>query len=483
MKKKNAEKKDPLKLNILYSTAYQVLVLIIPLITAPYVSRVLGATNLGIYSYTQAFANYFVLFAMLGVANYGNRSIARVRDNPKLLSKTFWEIYLFQIFITIIVSAIYILYCFIGISHNRVVYLLQFLYVISAGFDINWFFFGIEKFKLTVTRNTIIKVVNAILIFILVKDRSDLSIYTFIMSMGTLVSVIVLFPFLSQYVSFEKIEIKNIIKHIKPNLILFIPVIAISLYNIMDKLMLGYLSTSDEVAFYSNAEKIAQLPNSVIMAVGNVLMPRMSNLIATGKKEKSSELFDRSMTFMIVSSVLLAFGMASVSNVFAPWFYGKEFAKCGIYISWLCPTIIFKSIAGSVRTQLIIPMERDKVYIFSVSAGAIVNLIANYFFIPLYQGLGAVFGTVLAEAVVCFIQIFMTRDVIKYGKYLKYTLMSCIFGGIMYMLLQKIYIHNAFLNILVSMLVGFMIYGLLCGIYFIKFEGFSVKKITNKARR
>ena len=472
--------KDPLKLNIVYSTAYQVLVLIIPLITAPYVSRVLGATNLGIYSYTQAFANYFVLFAMLGVSNYGNRSIAQVRDNPKLLSKTFWEIYSFQVCVTIAVSAVYILYCFIAVSQIRAIYLLQFLYVISAGFDINWFFFGIEKFKLTVTRNTVIKIANAILIFVFVKEQSDLAIYTLIMSFGTLVSVIALFPFLPKYISFEKIEIKDVVKHIQPNLTLFIPVIAISLYNIMDKLMLGYLGTSDEVAFYSNSERIAQLPNSIIMAVGNVLMPRMSNLIAAGNKEKSSKLFDKSMTFMIVSSVLLAFGMAAISKVFAPWFYGKEFTKCGMYILWLCPTIVFKSIAGSVRTQLIIPMERDKVYIFSVSAGAIVNLIANYFFIPMYQGLGAVFGTVLAEAVVCSLQVFMTRDVIKYGKYIKYTVACCLFGEGMYLILQRINIQNAFLNIIVSMMVGAVIYSFLCAIYFIKFEGFSVKK--NKIR-
>lgn len=194
--RKVVEKKDPLKLNIIYSTVYQVLVLIIPLITAPYVSRVLGATNLGIYSYTQAFANYFVLFAMLGVANYGNRSIAQVRDDSKLLSRTFWEIYSFQIFVTIIISIIYLIYCFVAVSQNRIIYLLQFLYVVSAGFDINWFFFGIEKFKLTVTRNIIIKIINAVLIFALVKERSDLSIYTLIMSLGTLVSVVILIPFL-----------------------------------------------------------------------------------------------------------------------------------------------------------------------------------------------------------------------------------------------------------------------------------------------
>lgn len=475
--RKVVEKKDPLKLNIIYSTVYQVLVLIIPLITAPYVSRVLGATNLGIYSYTQAFANYFVLFAMLGVANYGNRSIAQVRDDSKLLSRTFWEIYSFQIFVTIIISIIYLIYCFVAVSQNRIIYLLQFLYVVSAGFDINWFFFGIEKFKLTVTRNIIIKIINAVLIFALVKERSDLSIYTLIMSLGTLVSVVILIPFLMRYVSFEKIEVKNVLKHIKPNLILFIPVIAISLYNIMDKLMLGYLSTADEVAFYSNAEKIAQLPNSIIMAVGNVLMPRMSNLIATGEKEKSSKLFDKSMTFMIVSSVLLAFGMASVSKVFAPWFYGEEFARCGLFILWLCPTIVFKSIAGSVRTQLIIPMERDKVYILSVSVGAAVNLLANYFFIPLYQGLGAVLGTVLAEAAVCLIQIKMTTDLVKYGKYIKYTVVSCIFGSIMYVILQIITIKSALLNILVSMMVGALIYSVLSGVYFIKIEGYSIGKI------
>lgn len=475
--KKVVEKKDPLKVNIIYSTAYQVLVLIIPLITAPYVSRVLGATNLGIYSYTQAFANYFVLFAMLGVANYGNRSIAQVRDDSKRLSKTFWEIYSFQVFVTIIISILYLIYCFVAVSQNRIIYLLQFLYVVSAGFDINWFFFGIEKFKLTVTRNTIIKIINAVLIFALVKERSDLAVYTLIMSLGTLVSVVILFPFLMKYVSFEKIEIKNVLKHIKPNLVLFIPVIAISLYNIMDKLMLGYLSTSDEVAFYSNAEKIAQLPNSIIMAVGNVLMPRMSNLIATGDKEKSSKLFDKSMTFMIVSSVLLAFGMASVSKVFAPWFYGEEFARCGIFILWLCPTIVFKSIAGSIRTQLIIPMERDKVYILSVSVGAVVNLLANYFFIPLYQGLGAVLGTVLAEAAVCLIQIVMTTDVVKYGKYVKYTIVSCIFGSTMFIILQAITIKSALLNILVSMLIGALIYSVLCGVYFIKIEGYAIGKI------
>lgn len=452
------------------------LVLIIPLITAPYVSRVLGATNLGLYSYTQAFANYFVLFAMLGVANYGNRSIAQVRDDPKQLSRTFWEIYSFQIFVTIIISIIYLIYCFVVVSQNRIIFLLQFLYVVSAGFDINWFFFGIEKFKLTVTRNTIIKIVNAVLIFALVKERSDLSIYTLIMSLGILVSVLILIPFLLRYVSFEKIEVKNVLKHVKPNLTLFIPVIAISLYNIMDKLMLGYFSTSDEVAFYSNAEKIAQLPNSIIMAVGNVLMPRMSNLLATGDKEKSSKLFDKSMTFMIVSSVLLAFGMASVSKVFAPWFYGEEFARCGLFILWLCPTIIFKSIAGSIRTQLIIPMERDRVYILSVSIGAAVNLLANYFFIPLYQGLGAVFGTVLAEASVCLIQIIMTADVVKYGKYIKYTTVSCIFGSIMYIVLQTITIKNALLNILVSMFVGTFIYSVLCALYFIKREGYAVGK-------
>lgn len=459
------EKGDNLKSNIIYSTLYQVFILIIPLITSPYISRVLGATKLGVYSYTQAFANYFVLFGMLGVSNYGNRAIARVRDNKKEMSKTFWEIYIFQVIMTLIVTACFIAYVFFAISDTKIIYILQVFYVVSAGLDISWFFFGTEQFKVTVTRNIIIKLLNAAAVFLFVKDTGDLAIYTFIMSFGTLLSVAVLWPFAKKQISFVKVSYKGVLSHIKPNLVLFIPVIAISLYNIMDKLMLGWLSTDDEVAFYTNAEKIAQIPNSIVMAVGNVLMPRMSNLLASGKKDKSRELFAKSMILMSCGSILFAFGLSSVSQTFAVWFYGAEFATCGIYIAWFCPTIVFKSIAGSIRTQLIIPSGKDNIYIYSVFAGAAVNLVANYFLIPSYQGLGAVWGTVLAEFAVLIVQVVMTTRMYNYIPFIFDTFEFCIVGLLMYICLSYIQIGSPLLNILTKMIIGFIVYAILSIVY------------------
>lgn len=460
------EKSDGIKQNIIYSIGYQILILVIPLITAPYTSRVLGADNTGIYSYTQAFANYFVLFAMLGVSNYGNRSIARVRDEKKELSRVFWEIFDFQLLMTGVMSVLYLGYVFTAVKSNRMIYLLQFLYVISAAFDISWFFFGIEKFKITVTRNAVIKILNAMAVFVFVKEKTDLPIYTFIMAVSILLNQLVIWPFLPKYVEFTKVTWKGIVRHIKPNLVLFIPVIAISLYNIMDKLMLGYFSTEAEVGFYSNAEKIAQIPNSIILAIGTVLMPRISNLIATGQEEKGNELFEKSFRVILLSSTLFAFGLGCVAKTFAPWFYGQEFEKCGIYILWLCPTILFKSAAGAIRTQVIIPKGKDNVYIISVIAGAVVNVIANILLIPVYEGLGAVIGTVFAEGAVCLIQIIMTRKDVNYGNFKGDFIVYMVAGVIMGLAIMQIDFVNGLLQMAIKAVAGGIIYIMLVALYY-----------------
>ena len=232
-------KKESVKVNFIYNIMYQILVLILPLITAPYLSRVMGGDSIGIYSYTQAFASYFVLLAMLGVENYGNREIARVRDNDQKRVQTFWNIFAVQFVLTIVFVGIYIGYLLIVQPKYMVIYFLQLFYVISAGFNVNWFFFGMEKFKLTVTRNLIIKVLTTACIFLFVKDSNDLWLYTLILSLGTLISNMMVWPFLRKYITFIKPSWSEVKKHIVPNLKLFIPVVAVSLYNIMDKLVIA----------------------------------------------------------------------------------------------------------------------------------------------------------------------------------------------------------------------------------------------------
>ena len=455
-----------LKSNIIYSTMYQILVLLIPLVTAPYTARVLGAERIGIYSYTQAFATYFVLFAMLGVLNYGNRCIAQVRNDKKEMSKTFWEIFSFQFFLTIIISAGYLGYIYFFVKEYYIIHLLLFLYVISAGLDITWFFFGFEKFKFIVKRNMIIKILNALAVFYFVQDTGDLDIYTFIMAFGILCSQIALWPFLFKIISFEKIYLSDVIGRIRPNLVLFVPVVAISLYNILNKIMLGNMGSTFEVGLFANSEKIVQIPCSIVMATGSVLMPRISNLIASGQKEKSFALFDKSLTIIILISICFAFGLASISDIFPLWFYGEEFVKCGLYIAWMCPAIVFKSIAGAIRTQLIIPMEKDYVYIISVFAGAIINVISNYILIPMYLGLGAVISTVLAEAVVMLIQVGLTWKIVRYAKYFIDIIVFLGIGMIMYTSVQFIPHIGMFINIVLSAFVGGSIFIVLSFLYF-----------------
>ena len=463
--------KNSLRSNFFYSFVYQMLELILPLITAPYIARVLGANSLGIYSTTHSFAQYFYLFAMLGVKNYGNRAIARVRDNKKDLSRTFWEIYLFQLMSATVMLILYLLYCLMICKEYTTIYVLQIIYVASGLVDINWLCFGLEKFKLSTIRGAIIRIASTIAIFTCVKSREDLGLYTMIIAASIFLSCVAIWPFVIKHINFVCPSWRGIKKHIKPNLILFWPVIAVSLYNLMDKLMLGYFSANEEVAYYSNAEKIVQIPNTIILALDNVIMPRMANLYE--KESNSSKihyLMDNVMMFATFLAAAMAFGVAGISDIFAPWFYGNEFMRCGYFIFLLSPIIIFRGWAGVLRTQFLIPAGRDKIYVTSLTAGAIVNLAINTILIPKMSGVGAIIGTLTAEFVVCFVQFFCCRKDVNIKQYLVDGFSFCAVGGIMFFVVKALSNVNesALLNMVVQIVVGSVTYVALGCFYMIK---------------
>lgn len=410
---------NQVKKNFLYNIIYQLLILIIPLITAPYLARVLNASGIGTYSYTYSIVYYFMLLTLLGVNNYGNRSIAKVRDNEKERSKTFWSIYLFQLIMGIIMIILYLGYIFIFNNKYQNIALIQSLFIISSILDINWLFFGLEEFKKTITRNTIVKVLSVILIFIFVKYKTDLWKYTLIMSGTTLLSQLILWGYLRKYIKFTKISFKDIKKHIKPNLVLFIPVIAISLYKIMDKIMLGAISGVVEVGYYENAEKIINIPLTLITALGTVMLPRMSNIVAKGDNKKLNEYINKSINFVMFMSLPMCFGLIAIGYNFAPLYFGKAFQKTGVLIMLLSITLPFLSFANVLRTQYLIPTEQDKSYIISVSLGAITNFILNILLIPKSNSVGACIGTIAAEFCVMAYQTYSVKDKIQISKYIK----------------------------------------------------------------
>ena len=403
----------------------------------------------------------------MGLTNYGNRTIAGVKENKNELSRTFWSIYFMQIIMAIVVIIIYIFYVYF-IASDKVMASIQLLYLISVALDINWFFFGMELFKLTVTRNTIIKLLNVTLIFLLVKSKNDIYIYGIIMTIGPLLSQLFLWIFLRRYIRITKITINDIILHIKPNLVLFIPVIAISLYTIMDRVMLGIMSTMKEVGYYENSNKLTQIPVMAITSLGTVMLPRMSNLVANGRNEETKKYIQKSLIISMFLSSSMAFGLSAISKEFVPFFYGRGFEKCINLIPVLLLSSIFISFANVIRTQYLIPYKKDNIYIVSVFLGAFVNMGINLLLIPNIQSVGAAIGTLCAEMTVCIYQVYMVKNEIRVLHYLKQGIPLMISGVLMYVIVINIpFITNYIVTIIIKVVVGTIIYLFLVGIYYL----------------
>ena len=455
------------KKNFLYNAFYQVLVLILPLITAPYISRVMGAERIGIYSYSYSVASYFGLFILLGLNNYGNRTIAGVKDNRSKLSRTFCSIYAMQLMMAALLITLYIGYV-IFMAKDKVMAWIQMIYLVSVIFDINWFFFGMEMFKMTVTRNTIVKIINLICIFALVKTANDIYIYGLIMVAGMLVSQLMLWPFVPRYVSFVRVSFDEVREHIIPNLTLFVPVVAISLYKIMDKVMLGAMSSMTEVGFYESSDKLTSIPAMAITSLGTVMLPRMSNLIANGRQREARMYIQKSLIVSALLSSSMAFGLSAVASNFVPFFYGRGFEECISIISILVLSSIFISWANVIRTQYLIPNKKDRIYIVSVFLGAFVNVVVNLFLIPQFQAMGAAIGTFLAEASVCIYQTCKVRREIRVIRYLLQSLPLLISGIVMYMVVVNVpFFYSNLATLAIKVVVGGMIYIVLAGIYYL----------------
>lgn len=291
---------NSVKKNFIYNIVYQLLIMVIPLITAPYLARVIGSAGVGTYSYTYSIVYYFMMITMLGVNNYGNRSIAKARNDRHQLSKTFWGIYLFQLALGILMLVLYLGFTFFFEVKYTKIALIQSLFIISAILDINWFYFGLEKFKITITRNAVLKILSVILIFGFVRHSDDLWKYTLIMSGTTVLSQFVLWTVIRKEIELVKISLHDITQHIKSNLVLFIPVIAVSLYKMMDKIMLGYLVNVTEVGYYENAEKIMNIPQTFIAALGTVMLPQNVQYGIERKPKRNEPLYRKIHRFYYV---------------------------------------------------------------------------------------------------------------------------------------------------------------------------------------
>ena len=449
-----------LKKNLSFQTAYQLLATMLPLITSPYLSRVLGAEQLGVFSYTNSVVQYFVLFAMLGTVNYGTRSIAGCKENHEKCAEVFWNIYVLQVITSSIMTLFYLIYLLFICKRHQLIAILQLIQIINCMLDINWLFFGLEEFKLTVTRNFIVKAITFGALFVLVKSDKDLWIYTLLMGGSTLISQFFLWSKVPTWCRKKNINWRSVLGTIKPNIALFIPLLAMSVYHIMDKTMLGILSTDIQSGYYYNADKLINIPLTIIAGFGTVLLPRITNLIESQKREQAEMMLTVSIEGVLLVATAMAFGIAAISNEFVPFFFGSGFKNCISVTIVLSPVLIVKGLSNTIRTEFLIPYHLENKLTVSVLIGAVINLLFNYLLIPKWGAVGAAFGTLIAEISSCVVQSLYIRNSMQMGKIGIEGIGYCLCGMLMFGIVRVIahFFQYGLISIIIEILVGGIVF-------------------------
>ena len=454
--------KKSISKNYLYQLSYQILALIIPLITTPYISRVLGAEGIGIYSFTYSIATYFILFGSLGIAMYGQREIAYVQDKKEERSRIFWEIVILRlVLMTISATVFYFAYC-TG-EEYQLYYKILLIELFSNAIDISWFFQGLEEFKKTVTRNFIIKAAFTICIFIFVFFSADLTKYFFVAIGGNLLGNLSLWIYVPKYVQKIKIKSLKVFRHLKHTFFLFIPQIATQVYTILDKTMIGYIvADKSEVGYYEQAQKVINMLLTLVTSLGTVMVPRMANTFASGDKEQMKRYLQNSFKFTYTIAFPVMLGVIAVSANFVPIFFGEGYESVVPLINILAITILFIGMSNVTGTQLLLPTKRQKEFTISVTIGAIVNFVLNWIFIYHYRAIGGAITTVISEILVAGIQLWFLRKEWDLKEILKLARNNVIAGVLMFIVAYGIgmVISNPILGIVLQMAAGVAVYGI-----------------------
>lgn len=393
--------KPSVKKNFIYSTFYQVLSIITPLITAPYVSRVLGASNIGIQSYTSSIQSYFTLVAILGTASYGAREVSRARDNKSEYSKLFWEIEFLSIGTSLVTLLAWIGLCVFSAKY-RIYYIVMIPNILSTMFDISWLYNGLEKFKLTVIRNTIFKLIGVAVVFIVVRSQNDLLLYIAVSAITGLLSSLSLWTYLPKIVEKPHWKQLQIGRHFKQTFMYFIPTIASSIYLQLDKTMIG-LITKDEAqnGYYAQADKILSMVKAVsFQSISAVIGVRISYLFKEEKYDEIHQRIEKSLNYIFFISIGAMFGIIGTAKNFVPLFFGSGYEPVITLLYIFSPLAAIIGVSNCLGSHYYTPVGKRVESSKYIIAGAVVNLCFNSLLIPFYGANGAAIGTLIAETTI-----------------------------------------------------------------------------------
>lgn len=442
--------------NYLYNVAYQIFILLVPVFVLPYLARVLGPDNLGIYSYVFSVTNIISIITLIGIYNYGNRQIAYERNDKHKMSQTFWEIMFLRVIIAVIGSLIYFIIAF-HLKKFTTYFLQYYCFLLATYIDCTWLYVGVEDMRPAVMKNFLAKIIGVICIFIFVKTTEDIGKYLLILSLSMLVANLTAYMKLGRYIEPIKINVCNLYTHIKDSVLLFLPTVASLIYLQVDKVMIEWLTGQDsQVAFYDNAEKIIMIPLTFITVLSTVMMPRIANEHRQGNKDAIENLIIRAAKTALFLSCPMAFGIALLASGFIPWYLGKDFLPVIAALYLLCPIIVANSLEGISGKQYFTATNQINILTFAYTFTAILNVVLNYILIPKFNFYGAAVATLCASYLSVSIQFFVIGKKINLKillvPFVKYLLMSVV----MFLLVVTMtsFLRPSVLKTLVQILLG-----------------------------
>lgn len=477
-------KQKSLKLNYIYNVSYQVLSLITPLITTPYVSRVLGADGIGDYSFTASVVTYFSMVAVLGTLTYGNREISYLQDDRKARSKLFWEIELLSFLSTGICTAAYLIFLLFCDRSRFSLYAIQTISIVCVAFDIAWLLQGMEEFGKVMFRNMLFKVINIVFIFTAVRDKDDLFLYVAGMVLLALASNLSIWFYLPQYIDRPVWKELHPMRHLKPTLALFIPSVAMSIYTVFDKTMIGLFANNFENGYYEQALKISKTALTLVTALGAVMIPRMGYYFNQKNMDKVKELTYQSYNFVWFLGVPLSFGLIGISQNLVPWFYGKGYDKITVLLPILGLLIIIIGLSNVTGIQYFVTTKRERLLTATVIIGAVVNFVCNLILIPKLYSIGASIASVAAETVITLTQLYFIRNELSFTRIMAQSVKYLLAGACMLLVLffENHYLSASVLHSCIMIFSGAIVYFIALFILKDQFFFAYAKQVLQKLR-
>ena len=395
--------KKKLGKNFFFNFIGQILTLIVPLITTPYLSRVLHETGNGKYSYSVSIITYFILFSNLGFDIYGQRQIAANQDDEAGRNKLFWEIFCLKTVFTFISMTILLSIIFtvgFGDSYNILILILS-IQVIAVPFDIQFYYRGMEKFETIAIRSVIMKIIGLIFIFLFVKQESDLWIYTLSVSLITIGSNIIMW-FSLRGIHLVNLKELNFIKHLKPALLIFLPTLAVTVYSVFDKTMIGLLSQNRdyENGCYEQAYKLNSIMVLFVTIISSVLVSRNSNAYCKGQIDEIKSNVKFASNYVLIVGIPILIGVFVLANNLSSWFLGDGYAEVPLLLRIMSVRLIFSGFGEIYGNQLFIAIGKEKYTSIATIIAAVINISLNFFFIKLWGATGAAITTAISEGLV-----------------------------------------------------------------------------------